>query len=887
MYSGYIVLTVCLGLAEIVRLLKSKGIHMQSGDSSTSAEEATKRRLYAKYERRKQRQLEHNVLRKEMASHPLPQLFVSRRSDRNPNGFNCAVCRRDVSFLTRGEPEIWRHFTSKSHFVKDRRYRLDHEEVLYTTRFDEVPVSAITPELRAEIEKTPAVVLGKKNPFVEDEVDALVGVVSNVPSSTLVGGLFELLRSGGSHRFLRRLWSQFQAALPVGSSCAQATWSKTETLVIIGQTLYPRILRRVQGWVKDAFFSVSLQEVQSGLRFCVHCFSDGLLREVCVLCEPVLPGLCDAEIVGLSRIFAILPAGQSPVCLRGFPSTLFNVTTEWCVSQGCPKPMFVAENTPKVFKEHVQEAGKLGSSALDCFALLEYLLLRLSRAVDQPWMLRLTRMRRCIRQRDIPFASLSVVLEELVSHWEDVKLFLGEGVVVPTSRSKIPQDLSQMVLADDYILPRLCVLQVLVLCFSANFEKQFVSKVTDYSCRNYSEFCFFYWSVLSKVKKLSELPEIDAWSEYVGKPLTTWSNIPYVECLVGEPIVMKVLSGCTVAVRRSFLRESQSMLMAFLRVLNESRFMRSRLSSSLSCFSPDMLLLGDESYAVELFRDLVAVYQECGRLTAVEAEGACNEFKSFLVELRRRNRRVVSTITDAFSFMRESDAFNCRDHLSRVVRLSSVLVVPRETTYPDVDISLSGIAVPSKILTSAILSVQSYVSFSGFSSGELLTKDCLDDLKANLPAGKTFIENAAFSPWTSVYLHSHRELYRGLRDRFDSYFLEQVDDWRHRLGTLSKLSVAGTGGSSVSPSADAVVAVPQASSSVSRDADKVKNAPHGTPPSASAVTVDKSLLICSPVRSSDVTRVLQQRRQERKEMSSSGQTSSNVSKGKKKSSKRR
>ena len=44
MYSGYIVLTVCLGLAEIVRLLKSKGIHMQSGDSSTSAEEATKRR---------------------------------------------------------------------------------------------------------------------------------------------------------------------------------------------------------------------------------------------------------------------------------------------------------------------------------------------------------------------------------------------------------------------------------------------------------------------------------------------------------------------------------------------------------------------------------------------------------------------------------------------------------------------------------------------------------------------------------------------------------------------------------------------------------------------------------------------------------------------------
>ena len=232
-------LFVYLGLTEIVRLLKSKGIYMQSRQSQMNAEEVTKRLLFAKYERKKRRQLEHNVLRKEMASHALPHLFVSRRSDRSPNGFNCAVCRRDVSFLSRGEPEIWRHFTSKSHFVKDRLSRLDHEDVLYTTRFDEVPVSSISSELRAEIEKSPAVVLGKKNPFVEDEVDALVGVVSNVPSSTLVGSIFELLRSGGSHRFLRRLWSQFQAALPVNSSCAQATWSKTETLVIIGQTLYP------------------------------------------------------------------------------------------------------------------------------------------------------------------------------------------------------------------------------------------------------------------------------------------------------------------------------------------------------------------------------------------------------------------------------------------------------------------------------------------------------------------------------------------------------------------------------------------------------------------------------------------------------------------------
>ena len=122
---------------------------------------------------------------------------------------------------------------------------------MYTTRFDAVDVSSIPPELRAEIEMTPPVVLGKKNAFAEDEIDALVGVESNVPSSTLVGSLFELLRSGGSHSFLRRLWNEFRATIPVECNFAQATWSKTETWVILCQTLYPRVLRRVQSICKE------------------------------------------------------------------------------------------------------------------------------------------------------------------------------------------------------------------------------------------------------------------------------------------------------------------------------------------------------------------------------------------------------------------------------------------------------------------------------------------------------------------------------------------------------------------------------------------------------------------------------------------------------------
>ena len=77
-----------LGLEQIVRLLKSKGIHMHRAQTHLRAKETTKQRLYVKYERRKKQQTERHVLRKEMADHACPLLFVSRRSDKSPNGFN-------------------------------------------------------------------------------------------------------------------------------------------------------------------------------------------------------------------------------------------------------------------------------------------------------------------------------------------------------------------------------------------------------------------------------------------------------------------------------------------------------------------------------------------------------------------------------------------------------------------------------------------------------------------------------------------------------------------------------------------------------------------------------------------------------------------------------
>ena len=73
-------------------------------------------------------------------------------------------------------------------------------------------------------------------------------------------------------------------------------------------------------------------------------------------------------------------------------------------------------HTHRSLKEHVQVVRKVDTGSLDPFALFKYLLLCLHRAVNQPWMLGLVALRKCVRQRDIPFIYLAAGLDEIVRH---------------------------------------------------------------------------------------------------------------------------------------------------------------------------------------------------------------------------------------------------------------------------------------------------------------------------------------------------------------------------------------------------------------------------------------------------------------------------------------
>ena len=241
-----------------------------------------------------------------------------------------------MSLRSRVPRGVWRHFKCKSHYRKDRRYRYDHEDVNYTEKLDAIPVSELSAELRTEIEARRLVISGKMNKFVKDEFDALVGVQSNVPPASLVDCLSKLLRSDGSQGFLRHLWNQFRTTLHVDSPYTSALWSKTVTLVVLVQTLYPQLLRRLKSWPGDSPFGVALQTSYSGVKCTVRCCPDDSLSEVCLVDEDHGAAPCETEMQCLPRLLSLVATDKAPVVIKGCPSILVNAFNDWCQAVGRP-----------------------------------------------------------------------------------------------------------------------------------------------------------------------------------------------------------------------------------------------------------------------------------------------------------------------------------------------------------------------------------------------------------------------------------------------------------------------------------------------------------------------------------------------------------------------
>ena len=94
-----------------------------------------------------------------------------------------------------------------------------------------------------------------------------------------------------------------------------------------------------------------------------------------------------------------------------------------------------------------------------------------------------------------------------------------------------------------------------------------------------------------------------------------------------------------------------------------------------------------------------------------------NDFKSLVVDLRRVLIDLTQ-IPDIFAYLEASDVYQCRSHVNHIDRLLRVIVFPAPSFMPQVDISMSGVSLPSSVVRSELSALLSFVRHPKFVSND-------------------------------------------------------------------------------------------------------------------------------------------------------------------------
>ena len=222
--------------------------------------------------------------------------------------------------------------------------------------------------------------LWEREPFFEDEVDVLMSVCSNVPFCTLMvvywncSVVCALIVCCGARGTISGTQFQSNPTMLQPPGARQSLQLYFIKLCIRGLCRVSKLAVRMS---TTASFCRGARMVSTVL----------LVASLLTLFEKSSSCRCscqDAELTCSSRVLALLLAGQSAVALHGCSFTLFNVFSEWSESQYSPEPLRVVKYTPALCKAHVWEARFADSNCLDQFLVLDFLLVRLGGAMNQP-----------------------------------------------------------------------------------------------------------------------------------------------------------------------------------------------------------------------------------------------------------------------------------------------------------------------------------------------------------------------------------------------------------------------------------------------------------------------------------------------------------------------
>ena len=143
----------------------------------------------------------------------------------------------------------------------------------------------------------------------------------------------------------------------------------------------------------------------------------------------------------------------------------------------------------------------------------------------------------------------------------------------------------------------------------------------------------------------------------------------------------------------------------------------SRVTRSLSCVGPEILLEGDDHVVFRLFADLTDVLGACGLLVADEAKAAVEQFNSYIVVKRRqhdRSKTTASDIPNVVHYLLRDFSFQACHHVCRVLKLCCLIMGSPCGVHPQVLFDLGCGKISKDVFQDCLRLVQSYVLNPGY-----------------------------------------------------------------------------------------------------------------------------------------------------------------------------
>ena len=192
---------------------------------------------------------------------------------------------------------------------------------------------------------------------------------------------------------------------------------------LLCQGLFPRVLRLLVARIGEfRSYSICFMDRVDGKHCLVRTWEGNSSLEVCVDVQPLGQNVPQAELRSLACVLGSVPGGRLPLSIEGTSPSLLRVISD---NRDDGHQFILSRHfSEEVFISCYRQAHQEVLGMMEVTTMLDYLMLRLRRALQEPWLEDTLVLRRCIVAGRVSFCDLREVAAELIPVWKSVREFV-------------------------------------------------------------------------------------------------------------------------------------------------------------------------------------------------------------------------------------------------------------------------------------------------------------------------------------------------------------------------------------------------------------------------------------------------------------------------------